>query len=136
MPTCAVLESSTTAVATHSPSQDLSRRELSCIASYTTKESTWKQVALALTRKPVSLDKSGVEKKTHSELRFDSVKSFAISSDFDFEGKSVMVSGRASGNTRKKIIQQLLRSSYTSLATNLEIGMIDARVPSNFLGNF
>lgn len=93
-------------------------------------------MALALTRKPVSLDKSGVEKKTHSELRFDSVKSFAISSDFDFEGKSVMVSGRASGNTRKKIIQQLLRSSYTSLATNLEIGMIDARVPSNFLGNF
>ena len=130
-----MLNSSNTTLATHNPSRDLSRRELSCIVSHAAKESIWKHVLQFLTIRPESVKSVGGGAKTISEQRFDSVKSFAISSEFQDRGVMV-VDTAGSGNARKKIVQQLLRSDYTSLATNLEIGMIDARVPSNFLCNF
>lgn len=78
---------------------------------------------------------SGIStQKSNSEHRFDSIKSFATASDLQEE--SVVVGGNITGNPRSKVVQQLLRSGYTSLAVNIETGMTDARVPSNFLCNF
>ena len=133
-----MLNSSTTTRATHKPSRDLSRRELSCIVSHTAKDAIWKNILQFLTISPESAIGVGcgdVTHKTISEQRFDSIKSFTVSSEY--QGGNFMVADTCDSSIlRKKIVQQLLRADYTSLAVNLEIGMVDARVPSCFLCNF
>lgn len=127
-----MLSSSTTTLATRKPSPNLSRRELSCVVNHVN-ESAWKQLVQVLNVKQPSTKRTGTQ-KTRSENRFDSVKGFATATVL--EERSVMVGGNVTGNLRNKVVQQLLRSGNTSLAMNIETGMIDSRVPSNFLCNF
>ena len=81
-----------------------------------------------------ALVKTSSTQKSRSEHRFDNIKSFATASDL--QETSFMVGGNVTYSPRNKVVQQLHRCGYTSLAMNIETGMTDARVPSNFLCNF
>ena len=130
-----MLSSSTTTIASHKPNPSLSRRELGCVVNHIS-EPVWKQTMQVLNIKPalVKISSGIATQKSKSECRFDSIKSFATASDL--QEMCFMVGGNVTDNPRNKMVQQLLRSGYTSLAVNIETGMTNARVPSNFLCNF
>lgn len=125
--TAGLERSGTTTLIAQKPSPMVSHRELASVASHVSRESSWKQLAQSMNINPAqkkSIKRVLPSHNTSSERHFESVVSLASPSDLVLEEKGTSTTETS---VRKKVVQQLLSLGHTSLATDLETGMIERR---------